>query len=65
MNPSTRTGPPVDPDLADAILLAMIENPHLADKIAALSDDDLDQLAAETPFECHAAATNGPGIGRD
>jgi hypothetical protein len=53
MNAKSQSSPPNDPDLADALLLAMLNNPHLADEIAALSDDELAQIAAETPFECH------------
>lgn len=40
-----------DPDMADAVLLAMLDNPHHADAIAALSDDELSQIAADTPHD--------------
>lgn len=40
-----------DPDMADAILLAMLDNPHHAHAIANLSDDDLNQIAAEVPLD--------------
>lgn len=37
--------------MSDAILLAMLDNPHHADAIAALSDEDLNQIAVDTPDE--------------
>lgn len=40
-----------DPDMADAILLAMLTNPEHAEAIAALSDDELNAIAADTPLE--------------
>lgn len=39
-----------DPDMADAILLAMLDNPHHADAIASLSDEELNQIAADVPL---------------
>lgn len=41
----------LDPDMADAILIAMLDNPHHADAIANLSDDDLNQIAADVPLD--------------
>ena len=38
-----------DPDMADAILEAMLLNPHHADAIAALSDEELDSIMADVP----------------
>ena len=49
MNQKPTFNPLADPDLADAILLAMLDNPHHADAIATLSDEDLARIAAETP----------------
>lgn len=40
-----------DPDMSDAVLLAMLDNPHHADAIANLSDEDLNQVAADTPLD--------------
>lgn len=53
-NPNGPTTPPahhLDPDMSDAILLAMLDNPHHADAIAAMSDEELNQIAAEVPLE--------------
>lgn len=52
MNPTTQ--PPAhhfDPDMADAILEAMLTNPENAMEIAKLSDDDLSRIAEETPTD--------------
>jgi hypothetical protein len=55
MTPNEQTKQPpahhLDPDMSDAILLAMLDNPHHADAIAALSDDDLSQIAADVPLD--------------
>jgi hypothetical protein len=37
--------------MADAILLAMLDNPHHADAIAAMSDEELNQIAADVPLD--------------
>lgn len=53
-NPNEPQQPPAhhfDPDMSDAILLAMLDNPHHADAVAAMSDDDLNQIAADVPLD--------------
>lgn len=53
MNPEEQQPPAhhFDPDMSDAVLLAMLDNPHHADAIANLSDEELNQVAADTPLD--------------
>lgn len=39
-----------DPDMSEAVIEAMLLNPHHADAIAGLSDDELDSIAEQTPL---------------
>jgi hypothetical protein len=45
-----------DPDMADALLLAMLDNPDQAEAIAGLSEDDLNKIAEDTPHDDGPAA---------